>query len=457
MQPYPPLQTLLAAACLRRDGFEVALFDSTFEDPVPGFAHALEKFRPRLVAVCEDNFNFLTKMCLTEQRDVAFSMFRAAKEQGIPVLVNGSDASDHTAEYLDAGADYVIVGELEETLLDLARRLLVGDSGDPRVVPGLSCHPAPGGERRTPQRAPIDDLDWLPLPAWDLVDMNEYRGHWREAHGYFSLNVVSSRGCPYRCNWCAKPIYGDTYHYRSPGAVAEELRLLKSAYQPDHIWFADDIFALSGQWTREFADRVEELGACIPFKMQSRCDLMTRDTVAALRRAGCEEVWMGVESGSQKILNAMDKGVFLEQVQQARENLLRHGIRACYFLQFGYAGETWDDIQATIRLVRETRPDDIGVSVSYPLPGTKFYEQVAADLGAKRNWSDSDDLAVMFRASYTTSFYRKLRDALHLEVESMNGRVNGDAPQRVALLWREVGELEASCLNTNPTVLCTSC
>ena len=457
MQPYPPLQTLLAAACLRRDGFEVALFDSTFEDPTLGFAGALEKFRPRLVAVCEDNFNFLTKMCLTEQRDAAFSMFGTAKERGIPVVANGSDASDHAAQYLDAGADYVIVGEVEKTLVELARCLLGRDSTDPRSIDGLSYRLTAGEETQTAPRVPMRDLDWLPLPAWDLVELNEYRRRWREAHGYFSLNVVSSRGCPYRCNWCSKPIYGDTYHYRSPRAVAEELRFLKSAHRPDHVWFADDIFALSGQWTREFADKVEELEACVPFRMQSRCDLMTRDTAAALRRAGCEEVWMGVESGSQKILNAMDKGVALDQVYQARENLRRHGIRACYFLQFGYAGETWDDIQATVRLVRETRPDDIGVSVSYPLPGTRFYQQVAADLGSKRNWSDSDDLAVMFRASYTTAFYRKLRDALHLEVESINGRVNGDAPQRVALLWREVGELEASCLNTNPTVLCTFC
>ncbi len=452
MQPYPPLQTLLAAACLRRDGFDVGLFDSTFVDPASGFAGALEKFRPKAVAVCEDNFNFLTKMCLTEQREAAFSMISAAKAGGLPVIVNGSDASDHTAEYLDAGADYVIVGELERTMIELARCLLSREHGDTLCVPGLVCNAA-GQETRTPIRSPMQNLDWLPLPAWDLVDMDEYRRHWQEAHGYFSLNVVSSRGCPYRCNWCAKPIYGDTYHYRSPEAVAGELRALKSAYQPDHIWFADDIFALSGQWTREFAGRVKELEASIPFKMQSRCDLMTRDTVAALRAAGCEEVWMGVESGSQKILNAMDKGVSLEQVYQARENLRRQGIRACYFLQFGYAGETWDDIQATVRLVRDTKPDDIGVSVSYPLPGTKFYQQVAGDLGAKRNWSDSDDLAVMFRASYATGFYRKLRDALHLEVEGMNGRVNGDTPRQVAALWREVEDLEASSLNRNPTVL----
>ena len=160
--------------------------------------------------------------------------------------------------------------------------------------------------------------------------MESYRQAWMQAHGYFSLNVVSSRGCPYHCNWCAKPIYGQSYHYCSPHRVADEMRLLKTALKPDHLWFADDIFALSAQWTAEFADAVEKLQAQIPFKMQSRCDLMTRSTVDALNRAGCSEVWMGAESGSQKILDAMDKGIWIEQIHQARENLRRHGIRSLF-------------------------------------------------------------------------------------------------------------------------------
>lgn len=457
MQPYPPLQTLLAAACLRREGHAVALFDSTFDDPEQGFPEALARFRPRLVAICEDNFNFLTKMCLTAQRDAAFSMCRAAGEQGVPVIVNGSDAGDHAPDYLAAGADYVILGELEQTFLELAQRLLAGGARDMKDIAGLAyLDDSDGHERRGAPRAPIQDLNWLPAPAWDLVEMDRYRRHWREAHGYFSLNMVSSRGCPYRCNWCAKPIYGDTYHFRSPQAIAEEMLHLKSAHQADHLWFSDDIFALSGQWTRQFADEVEQRGAQIPFKMQSRCDLMTRDTVSALRRAGCAEVWMGVESGSQKVLDAMDKDLAAGEVREARENLRRHGMRACFFLQLGYAGETWEDIEATIRLVRETAPDDIGVSVSYPLPGTKFHGRVAAQLGAKQNWSDSDDLAMMFQGSYTTGFYRKLRDALHLEVEIMNGRVNGDAPARLRALWDEIASLEKSSINPNPTLLCNS-
>jgi radical SAM superfamily enzyme YgiQ (UPF0313 family) len=212
---------------------------------------------------------------------------------------------------------------------------------------------------------------------------------------------------------------------------------------PDHIWFADDIFALSAPWTREFAEEVERLGARIPFKMQSRCDLMTRDTVEALGRAGCAEVWMGAESGSQQVLDAMDKGTRVQQIYRAVENLRRHSIRACLFLQFGYPGETWADIEATVQMVRETAPDDIGVSVAYPLPGTRFHERVAAELGSKTNWSHSDDLAMMFRGPYTADFYRTLRDALHLEIDLRRGSAaSASDGERLNELWTRVAELE---------------
>ena len=415
MQPYPPLQTLIAAACLRADGFEVALFDATFEPPEEGFRKALERHEPRLVVICEDNFNFLTKMCLTRNRELAYFMCGAAQEAGVPVAVNSSDASDHVFDYLGHGRGFRAAGRGGA---DPAR---AGGECAARRLPKRSRSRAwlfaiARARCASTRRELMRDLDQLPFPAWDLVDVDAYREAWTRAHGYFSLNMVSSRGCPYRCNWCAKPIYGNSYHGVRARLVAEEMRRVKTTLQPDQIWFADDIFALSGRWTREFADAVEALDARIPFKMQSRCDLMTRDTVEALARAGCAEVWMGAESGSQKVLDAMEKDLRVEEIYRARQNLRAHGIRACYFLQFGYPGEEWDDIQRTIRMVRETRPDDIGVSVAYPLPGTKFYELVEAQLGAKKNWEDSDDLAMMFRGAYTSEFYRALRDALHLEV-----------------------------------------
>jgi anaerobic magnesium-protoporphyrin IX monomethyl ester cyclase len=460
MQPYPPLGTLYAAALLRSKGISVALFDTMLNDPEAQFQAALKEHRPRIVVVFEDNFNFLSKMCLTRMREVAYHILEASRQAGATVLANGSDASDHALDYLQKGFRCVLLGEAELTLLEAVSHLLKGDEDALEGVAGLAYLEEKTGELvKTERRGLMRNLDQLPFPSRDLIDTNQYRSAWKAAHGYFSLNIVASRGCPYRCNWCAKPIYGDSFSVRSAALVAEEMRQMKYEFGADHLWFADDIFGLRPKWVRELATAVERLDAAIPFKMQSRVDLMTPNNVSNLRRAGCAEVWMGAESGSQRILDAMDKGTRVDQIAEARENLRTEGIRACYFLQFGYPGETWKDIQDTIRLVRDTRPDDIGVSVSYPLPGTKFFDRVQTQLGEKTNWSDSEDLSMMFQGAYTNEFYRALHEALHVQVDSWNSTPTETAPTEQSsrtepeLLWTRVLELEKTCRNPRPTVL----
>jgi radical SAM superfamily enzyme YgiQ (UPF0313 family) len=460
MQPYPPLGTLYAAGLLRNAGLSVAVFDTMLNNPEEGFQAALDRHQPRIVVVYEDNFNFLTKMCLTRMREVAYDILDTARRAGATVLANGSDASDHAADYLKRGFRYVLLGEAEWTLLEVVSHVLNGNGRAPTHIPGLAyLHDQTGEVVRTERRPLMRDLDRLPLPSRDLIDIKQYRDAWKSAHGYFSLNIVSSRGCPYRCNWCAKPIYGDSFAIRSARSVAEEMRNMKHELGAEHLWFADDIFGLRAAWVRELAVEVEKLDAAVPFKMQSRVDLMTADNVRSLRRAGCAEVWMGAESGSQRILDAMDKGTRVDQIVKARENLRQEGIRACYFLQFGYPGETWEDIQATVKLLRDTRPDDIGVSVSYPLPGTKFFDRVQAQLGDKTNWSDSEDLAMMFQGAYTNEFYRALHDALHVQVDSWNSAVNQDTPKEPSPdfeseeAWKRVVGLEKTCRNSRPTTL----
>jgi radical SAM superfamily enzyme YgiQ (UPF0313 family) len=460
MQPYPPLGTLYAAAVLRSAGISVAVFDTMLTDPEQAFQAALEQCRPRIVVIYEDNFNFLSKMCLTRMREVAFQMAALSQKAQATVLANGSDASDHALEYLQNGFDCVLTGEAEETLLEAARSILDGRIDQLSRVAGL-CFLAARTRTlvQTASRPLQRDLDGLPTPARDLIDIGPYRKAWKSAHQRFSLNIVASRGCPYRCNWCAKPIYGDSFAVRSPRSVAAEMCSLKYEYGAEHLWFADDIFGLRPRWLRELADEVERLDAVVPFKVQTRVDLMTSSNVQALRRAGCEEVWMGAESGSQKILDAMDKGTRVEQIIRARENLRQAAIRACYFLQFGYPGETWEDIRKTVALVDETRPDDIGVSVSYPLPGTVFFERVHAQLGAKTNWSDSEDLCLMFQGAYTDGFYRGLHDALHARVDSWKLRDTGDVETQRACavlaedLWRKVEHSEGTSRNPRPTAL----
>jgi anaerobic magnesium-protoporphyrin IX monomethyl ester cyclase len=458
MQPYPPLGTLYAAALLRSAGVSVAVFDTMLNDPERGFEAALKQHRPRVVVLYEDNFNFLSKMCLTRMREVAYHILNISQSAGATVLVNGSDASDHAADYLRRGFRCVLLGEAEWTLLEVIRHLLQGDEHKFPQVAGLAyLHEETGEVTRTAPRPLTRDLDLLPFPARDLINPDDYRTAWKTAHGYFSMNIVSSRGCPFRCNWCAKPIFGDSFAVRSPRSVAEEMRRLKYDLGAEHLWFADDIFGLHASWVREFAEEVERANAAVPFKIQSRVDLMTANNVRALRRAGCAEVWMGAESGSQKILDAMDKGTRVEQIAKARENLRGQGIRACYFLQFGYPGETWEDIQKTAQLVRDTRPDDIGVSVSYPLPGTKFFDRVHAQLGEKTNWSDSDDLAMMFQGAYNDEFYHLLHDALHAQVDLSNSLTTREGTKQPCLkpdeLWAQVVQLEKTCRSARPTIL----
>ncbi|HEX5483891.1 MAG TPA: radical SAM protein, partial [Terriglobia bacterium] len=349
MQPYPPLGTLYAAGLLRQRGYSVAVFDSTLEDPERYFAQALRQHHPRVVVIYEDNFNFLSKMCLSRMREAAFAIIRTARQYGCTILVNGSDATDHAGDYLQCGADYIMLGEAEWTLVELAD-LLLGESRQRlEDIRGIAFrHSRSESLTLTAPRPLMRELDSLPLPARDLVDIERYRNAWKSAHGFFSLNLTASRGCPFRCNWCAKPIYGDSFHLRSAQSVAEEMMLLGSFYGADHLWFADDIFGVKSRWVAELASMNSRISLSIPFKIQSRVDLMTEETTKALGQAGCAEVWMGVESGSQKVLNAMDKGIRVEQVATSRENLRRAGIRACFFIQFGYAGEAWEDIQQTI-------------------------------------------------------------------------------------------------------------
>jgi len=412
-QPYPPLGTLYAAAVLRERGRDVALFDAMLAASEAEWSEALARERPRYAVLYEDSFNYLSKMCLLRMRRAAQLMIAAARARGCRVIVSGSDASDRPAAYFEHGAEFVLLGEGEATLAELLDVLDAG--GDPGQVPGLCRRDAAGALVRTPPRPPLRDLDALPRPAWDLVDVERYRRAWRARHGYHSMNLVTTRGCPYHCNWCAKPIYGQRYASRSPESVAAEMAWLKQAFAPDHLWFADDIFGLKPGWVERFARAVGERDAVLPFKCLSRADLLGEPVVAALRGAGCRTVWIGAESGSQRILDAMEKGTRVEQIHAASRRLRAAGIEVGFFLQFGYPGEGRDDIEATLRMVRECDPDDIGISVSYPLPGTRFHERVKHQLGDKQNWTDSDDLAMMYRGPFTTEFYRALHRVAHKE------------------------------------------
>jgi anaerobic magnesium-protoporphyrin IX monomethyl ester cyclase len=411
-KPYPPLGTILAAAFLRENGYEVALFDTMFANAPEELIPLLKAFKPDVFVIYDDGFNYLTKMCLSNMREAALLMQQYAKAYGCRVIVTSSDAADHYDKYLNNGADYVISGEAEYTLLETVQQLEKNISSVENIK-GL-IYAETGVIKKNPLRPGSKHLDEFPLPAWDLINIEPYKKVWLKKHGYFSINIATTRGCPYKCNWCAKPIYGNNYNMRSPENVVKEIVLLKQLFNMHHIWFCDDIFGLKRSWVKEFADLVKTAGVRTAFKIQSRADLLVQEKyVTDLEAAGCEEVWMGAESGSQKILDAMDKGTTVDEIRQARKLLKQYGVRAAFFIQYGYLHETVQDINKTIDLITETLPDDIGISVSYPLPGTAFYEKVKQDLITKENWTDSDDLDIMYTNTYDSPFYKKLHRYTH--------------------------------------------
>ncbi len=419
-QPYAPLATIQAAAVLRTKNFNVELWDSMFENNPVDIEKKIKTFLPNVLVIYDDGFNYLTKMCLTNMREAAIQMIGVAKKNNCTVIVSSSDSTDHSEQYLLAGADFIIVGEGENTLVELTERIKNLDT-DFETIDGLRFLRSQK-MISTPQRNVLKELDSLPLPAWDLVDTDMYKRTWKKSSGYFSINLNTTRGCPFKCNWCAKPIYGNRYNSRSPKHVVAEIKYLKSITDFNHIWFCDDIFGLKPGWINEFANELEKEEIKIRFKIQCRVDLLLQEeNIKALGRAGCETVWVGAESGSQKILDAMDKGTTVEQIYEATRLLKKHSIKPAFFLQFGYLGETITDIKLTIKMLNDLLPDDIGISVSYPLPGTRFFEKVKDDLKTKFNWTDSDELKLMFKNTYSPGFYKQLHRFVHKNYRTRQG------------------------------------
>jgi anaerobic magnesium-protoporphyrin IX monomethyl ester cyclase len=409
-KPYPPLATLLAASFMRENRFDVSFFDVTFEKSASAILPVLTEQKPAVFVIYDDGFNYLTKMCLTNMRDAAYEMARLAHNLGIKVIISSSDSTDHYAAYLENGADAVLLGEAEDTLLETLQHLQAQKPID--AIPGLAS--VKNGEIVSTGKRPVrTQLDELPVSAWDLLDIKPYQNAWKR-HGYFSINMATTRGCPYKCNWCAKPIYGNRYNSRSPQKVVDELMYMKTLFHFDHIWFSDDIFGLKPNWVKEFNTVLKSTSLKFTYKIQSRADLLLKDeTINDLAESGAEEIWIGAESGSQKILDAMDKGTTVEQIYAATQLMKKHGLKPCFFLQFGYLDEQKVDIDATLNMVFELMPHDIGVSVSYPLPGTKFYEKVKSQLTEKTNWTDSDELLLMYKSTFSPEYYKTIHRYLH--------------------------------------------
>jgi anaerobic magnesium-protoporphyrin IX monomethyl ester cyclase len=405
MKPYAPLGILYLCSHLRAQGFDVDVFDTTFSGREELF-HFLRSEQPSVLGIYA---NLMTRPNVIEILSVA----RAA---GWKTVVGGPEPGAYTLEYLQAGADFVISGEGEITLQELLQGLRAGESDFSKIA-GLSFLSSDGSLCQGAPRQQIGDLDRQPWPARQAIDISRYVQTWRTHHGTGSVNFITARGCPFRCNWCSHSVYGQSHRRRDPVMVVDEVEWLLDQYSPDIIWVSDDVFTINHEWLRRYTAEMQRRSLRIPFECISRADRLNGEMLDLLAQLGCFRIWIGSESGSQRILDAMDRGVKVEQVQTSIRLARERGIQTGMFLMWGYEGEELDDIEATIRHVSVSNPDIFFTTVSYPIKGTPYYRRLAERLVQLEPWHKTSDRELRIRGRHSRQFYSHVDKLLRSEVE----------------------------------------
>lgn len=390
MKPYPTLGLLYLSSYLKAQGYAVGVFDATF--------HSLEEFEAHLRAerppVVGLYTNLMTKLNVLK-------MIAACRAVGARVVLGGPEPASYAAEYLARGADIIVVGEGEVTLADLLARRFQGLD----QVPGIAFLSDGGAVVTTAPRPYIAQLDGLPFPDRDAIDLDRYVRVWRENHGLGSVSLICARGCPFHCQWCSHAVYGHTHRRRSPANVADELEMLLARYQPDQVWYADDVLTIHKRWFLEYARVLKERNLKAPFECISRPDCLDDKVIAALKEMGCYRLWIGSESGSQRVLDAMRRGTQADDVRAKTKLLKRQGIQVGMFIMLGYEGEQMEDLEATTAHLKDANPDLFLTTVAYPIKGTAYYNQVHDRVVAPAGWDQVSDRDLLVSGRNSRRFY----------------------------------------------------
>ncbi|MBO3699320.1 B12-binding domain-containing radical SAM protein [Roseivirga sp. E12] len=395
MRPYPPLGLLYISAFLNQQEIENKVFDSTFSD-MQSLFEQIRTEKPKILAIYA---NLMTKLNVLEIAKVCKKL-----SPNTSVVMGGPDVTYNAENYLKNGADYIVIGEGENTMFELVEHLQKHPEQPPSDIAGLAYLNS-GELTKTAPRTKVRDINELPIPNREAIDIQKYLDAWKSHHGQNALSVSTQRGCPYTCKWCSTAVYGQSYRRRSPAKVVEELKEIKERYNPDTIWFVDDVFTVSHKWLREFVGALETEGVKIPFECISRADRMNEEVIGLLKKAGCIRVWIGAESGSQKIIDAMDRRVSVDQVRNMIIETRKQGIEAGTFIMLGYPGETEEDIEETINHLKISNPDHFTITVAYPIKGTSLYDEIETKKTIEPEWHLSTDRDIDFERTYSRKYY----------------------------------------------------
>ena len=438
MKPYAPLGILYLCSHLRNKGFDVDVFDTTFSSRDALFSYLREE-KPSVLGIYA---NLMTRGNVIE-------IITVAHEAGWKTVVGGPEPGAYALEYLQSGADFVVSGEGELTMEELLQAIRAGLT-DFSGITGLSFLDNDGHLCQMPPRTQISNLDLQPWPARDAINVHRYVETWRTHHGSGSINFITARGCPYRCNWCSHQVFGQSHRRRDPVLVVDEVEWLLKEYSPDMVWVSDDVFTINHAWLRTYANEMRRRGLSIPFECISRADRLNAEMMDVLAELGCFRIWIGSESGSQRILDAMDRGVKIEQVQNAVKMSRERGIQSGMFLMWGYEGEELEDIEATIRHVSTSQPDIFFTTISYPIKGTPYYNKISDRLVQLQTWAKTSDRELKVKGRHTKSFYgyadKLLRDEVTRAKLLKNNR--GDELPELEVLEQNIHEWRAGLQST---------
>jgi anaerobic magnesium-protoporphyrin IX monomethyl ester cyclase len=423
MKPYPALGILYISSHLKEKGFSVEVFDSTFSD-ADAFGKRLDEVRPRLVGIYT---NLMT-------RGNVLGMIAIARERGVPVVLGGPDPANHAERYLEHGADVVVIGEGERTVEELIP-VFAGDgprSEALRNITGISFREDDGTVVRTLPREAIKDLDGQPFPDREAIDLERYLETWRTHHGRSAVSLITARGCPYTCTWCSHAVYGYTHRRRSPENVADEVQLILDRYRPDSLWYADDVFTIHRTWLMNYAAELQRRGIRIPFETISREDRLDEEIVETLAAMGCVRLWVGAESGSQRILDAMQRRTDAARVPEVVGMLRRHGIETGMFIMLGYDTEEVPDLEETVAMLKRADPDVFLTTVAYPISGTPYAAAVSDRIIPLASWAEGSDRARTVAGRHSRRFYRFATRWMVGEVGFHHERRRSRSPRRMA-------------------------
>jgi anaerobic magnesium-protoporphyrin IX monomethyl ester cyclase len=395
MKPYPPLGLLYVNSHLKAHGVDSTIFDSTFArfDEMESYLH---REKPPIVGIYS---NLMT-------RTNVLRVMRAARSAGSLVVVGGPDPANYLDEYLSRGADVVVLGEGELTLEELVPHLKQHGAHDLGGILGVAFRNDQGTLVRTEPRPQIADLDAQPFPDRAAIDQRAYVDLWRKHHGKGSVSLITARGCPFTCTWCSHSVFGYSHRRRSPSNVVDEVEQIVGTYNPDLLWYADDVFTINHKWLFEYADEMERRGFRLPFETISREDRLNEEVIQTLARMGCYRLWIGAESGSQKVLDAMKRRTNAERVRSMVHLLQKYGIEVGMFIMLGYDGEERADLEETVEHLKLAGPDTFLTTVAYPIKGTPYYASVADRVVARRAWDEGSDRDYTVAGRHSPRYYQ---------------------------------------------------